>query len=67
MPTNDPAFISPQISDRPTRTAVVLTLAMTALPIVTLLVSAAGCSRSTARGSVEQRAESSVMTTARSQ
>jgi len=48
MPTNDCASTATQTSSRPTRAAVVLTLAMMVAPLLTLLVSAAGCSRSTA-------------------
>ncbi|MBN9166526.1 MAG: hypothetical protein BGO98_05815 [Myxococcales bacterium 68-20] len=48
-----------QTANRPTRAAVVLTLAMTAFPLLPLLVSAAGCSRSTAHAAVEVRANES--------
>ncbi len=48
-----------QTADRPTRAAVVLTLAMTAFPLLPLLVSAAGCSRSTPHAAVEVRANES--------
>ena len=53
MSTTDRASTSTQTSDRPTRAAVVLTLAMMVVPLLTLLISAAGCSRSIRSGSLE--------------
>ena len=48
-----------QTESRPTRAAVVLTLAMTAFPLLPVLVSAAGCTRSTPHAAVEVRANES--------
>ena len=56
MSTTDRASTSTQTSERPTRAAVVLTLAMMVVPLLTLLISAAGCSRSTRSASLELRA-----------
>lgn len=61
MATNEGSSSSTtQTADRPTRAAVVLTLAMTAFPLLPVLVSAAGCSRSTSHAAVEVQANESV-------
>lgn len=59
MSTNDGTTSKTQTSERPTRAAVVLTLAMMVAPLFTLVVSAAGCTRPAPRTTaVEARAES---------
>lgn len=60
MFTNDGTISSKtQTSERPTRAAVVLTLAMMVAPLFTLVVSAAGCTRPAPRTTaVEARVES---------
>ena len=45
MPTLDRASTSTPPSDRPTRAAVMLTLAMMVVPLLTLVVAASGCNR----------------------
>jgi hypothetical protein len=55
MPTPDRASTLTQTSDRPTRAAVVLTLAMMVVPLLTLAGAASGCSRSARSGAVELR------------
>ncbi|MBX3190343.1 MAG: hypothetical protein KF819_25310 [Labilithrix sp.] len=49
MFSNDGTTSRTQTSERPTRAAVVLTLAMMVAPLFTLVVSAAGCTRPAAR------------------
>ncbi len=53
MSTIDRASTSTQPTERPTRAAVVLTLAMMVVPLLTLAVSASGCTRSMRTSSVE--------------
>ncbi len=58
MSTNERATDSmTQASDRPTRAAVVLTLAMGVVPLLPLLVSAAGCHRPSRPSAVEVRSQ----------
>ncbi len=52
-PNEGPFPATTQTSDRPTRAAVVLTMGMMVLPLVTLVVSAVGCSRSTPHAAAE--------------
>lgn len=60
MATNESTSTSTTPTEsRPTRAAVVLTLAMTAFPLLPVLVSAAGCSRSTPHAAVEVQANAS--------